>query len=158
MPNLLAFVLCERILVDQHSRQVSLIDLFDQFRLATDQPDVLNMVALRGGGAFFTLWDCEPEDAGKAYLQRVELVAPDGTRIPSPPVRFVPEGRISRVIFNIPELSVGRAGLYFFEAQYRLEDAPDDGWQTLARHPLEVTHTTIPTEIATDDSEMPQPA
>lgn len=78
MPKLLIFAACEKVIFDRTSEVPSLIGIF--YRMNVQAPEVpfpVNTVApLRW--TIFTLWLHTPDDAGKTFHQKLQIIKPNG--------------------------------------------------------------------------------
>lgn len=79
MPRLYAFIVCDKIIIDD-AGTASLISLFDTVSANIPQGVTIppNAVAPKEW-AIFVAWDWRDEDEGREYTQLVELLYPDNS-------------------------------------------------------------------------------
>jgi hypothetical protein len=104
MPSLYAFVICEKVILDQNMI-ASLISLFTQINVDVPAEVPPNAVVPKEWSVFVS-WDWEPTDAGREYLNRIQILHPDGTVfLETPNFAFTMQpGRKQQI--NIPVLGI----------------------------------------------------
>jgi hypothetical protein len=90
VPRLLAFLPCERAIINRDDDSVSLITVMQS--LSAFIPDALRgekngLLPLRW--AMFSYWLKESEDEGVSFDQRIEVVSPDGDALVGQDSQFV---------------------------------------------------------------------
>jgi hypothetical protein len=114
MPTLYAFVICEKVILDQNII-ASLISLFTQVNV--DAPaEVPPNAVIPKEWAVFVSWDWEPTDAGREYLNRIQILHPDGTvfvEMPNSTFTMQPgrKQQINAPVVGIPIGQQGRCGV-----------------------------------------------
>lgn len=76
----MVFVACEKVIVGQEDNASTLMSILQGFDIPVEPP-IDQIVNLPVPWYVFTLWERMPDDVPEADIQRIELFAPDQTRI-----------------------------------------------------------------------------
>jgi len=140
--KLLAFLPCEKVLIDGETQQVSLISVLGGVHVgvAPDSPIPI--------GAFtpmrwtvFTLWQTETGDAD-SFEQMVSFLDEDGQCLSLVgPFSVAVTGPQSKTINRFESFPIWRPGMCVLRLQRR--EAGAEEWQTVLDHRIEVKHLPI---------------
>ena len=123
MPKLIAFLPCEKIIVDEnHTSSVIVIFQTITAQVPANAEMPQNAVAPKEW-AIFTTWEPLPEDVGSTVRQIVQVLWPDDTefqRTPPTPIHFKND-RPQQVRLNIFGFPIGKTGKITFNVW--LEDS-----------------------------------
>lgn len=138
MPRLLAFLPCEKILVDDKGN-ASLIVLMQNVGVQVGKEGIpKNAVAPREWNVF-TLWQqSAQEDVAKTFRQVIQLVLPDGTEFAKSGVEFkMEEGKLHQNRITVEGMPVGQVGQ--LTVNMWLEEQTVK-WTEVYSHPLKISH------------------
>jgi hypothetical protein len=87
MPKLLAYLPCEKVVVEEQSRNVSVLSILETVTvtLASGAPPPAPNASIGMAWAIFTLWQKDPGESGEVESKSV-LVSPEGERLAETPV------------------------------------------------------------------------
>lgn len=141
MPKLLMFLPCERAIISQDNF-LSLISVMEsittQVPVGTTVPE--NAVApLQWSVA--TLWQHQPEDNGRQYEQRVQLVLPNGNQVAEVALPFEMAAPLVRNVATIRGFPISQPGDCSLVLSLRRAGGE---WEEIAAFPLTVVHTSAP--------------
>jgi hypothetical protein len=142
MPKLLLFAPCDRVIIDEASKTLSLITILEQ--VESPAPPSTN-VAVALTWFAVALWQRLPEDEGKTYEQRTYLVQPDGSKTLEGSASFRLTERTHRVLSRTHGFPISQAGDYLLTLALREKDAGEE-WVTMAEFPIRVIHTATDNE------------
>ena len=140
MPKLLIFAPCDKVIIGVGDNNASLIDILQNINIgmAAGKPIPENaMAAMRW--AVFAMWLKEPEDEGKSYKQRVQLLSPSGKVLTEVITEFQLKKAVHRVANGLQGFPIGEVG----EHSLKLclwEGKKEPEWREIAMFPLTVTH------------------
>lgn len=137
MPKLLLFAPCDRIIVDEATKTLSLISILEQVE-APPIPGAENVAAALTWYAV-AVWQKVPEDGGKTFEQRTYLVQPDGKRILEGLSPFRMTERTHRVFARTHGFPISQTGDYLLTLTVREKDSGEE-WITVAEYPIKVIH------------------
>src|SRR5215469_13060079 len=109
MPKLLIFAPCEKVLVDEKSKTVSLIVVLQEIHYklppgATPQPSA----AIPMNWSVISLWQQEePNDYGVEFEQRIVVENASGETVMASEAKWKFAGRNHRIIGNVPIIPLG---------------------------------------------------
>ncbi|MBI3909531.1 MAG: hypothetical protein HY320_01190 [Armatimonadetes bacterium] len=87
-------------------------------------------------------WLRSPEDEGKTFEQRTQVVMPDGTEKGEATIRFSMTARRHRNKTNVNGFPMGQEGEYILRLSLR-EVAEGACWQVVAEYPVLVSHADM---------------
>ncbi len=138
MPRLLAFLPCDKILVDDKGN-ASLIVLLMNVGVQVGKEGIpKNAVAPREWDVF-TLWQqSAQEDVEKTFHQVLQLVLPDGTEFMKSGVEFkMQQGKLHQNRITVQGMPVGQAGKLIVNMWLEEQSAK---WTEVYSYPLTVSH------------------
>ena len=112
MPKLLAFLACEKVIIDQEQNPtlISVLQNVNVVLPPTDSKIPEDAVSPQTW-TLFAIWDREPADVGKRFRQRFVVTRPDGEPLPiQGQLDFDVKDELSINYINIIGFPVGRAG------------------------------------------------
>lgn len=112
MPRLLAFLACEKVIIEKEHETPSLISILQKVMF---QPNEGIEVPVNAIAPFkwsvFTIWDREQGDVGKTFHQKCELTMPDGTAGPiTVDLPFTVKDEINFNVANVLGFPIGQLG------------------------------------------------
>ncbi len=131
-------MLCRNFIVEEHTRNISLIDIPNRLSFQGDLPERRPFeFPLPSEFYFLSRWISEEEDCEETYSAKVSIIDPTGSEIGSfvfdfslePPMGHVSTGRMSTLLYTVN-------GVYFFEVSLQANDS----WKHIASIPLEIVH------------------
>ena len=84
----------------------------------------------------------EEGDAGKAFEQRVQLIAPNGQAVIETKVTFVVASNTHNLMQRIQGQPIGQSGVYRLILDFRVQDESEE-WATIGEFPIRITHKEI---------------
>lgn len=138
MPKLLLFAPCEKVIVDDLSKGISLISLLEQVEGRVIKVAEEKVMAALPWTAF-TMWLKTPEDEGKTYEPRAFVLQPDGTEIMAATAEFQLSQRSHRVINSFFGFPINQPGEHTVRLALR-ERGGNEMWVTMADYPILVIH------------------
>jgi hypothetical protein len=141
MPQLVYFLACETMLLEEEGQVPSLINVFDQFNFPAPPPEMENaQVPLKW--QLVSYWRRLPEDEAKTFQQRTLIVSPDGKEVAPSIIEFsVPavSHRNNVRVFGFP---IAPAGDY--HAQLFIREVGREEWEQVADYLIRVNHVQEP--------------
>jgi len=150
MPKLLIFAACEKAIVDEQSKVVSLLSLIEninvQFKPGAPPPP--SNAAIPMPWAVVSIFKATPGDVGKTFEQR--MIMEDGSAtvlLQSPVAEFSlkQEGATHRIINQLNGMHIGTAGSRLLKCYLREKGAPD--WREVASYPISVLWQMTPATL-----------
>ncbi len=140
MPRLLLFAPCIKSIVDKDEGNISLIAVIESVRaqIPPSEPIPSRAVAPIQWSAVSS-WLGLPEDAGKRFEQRVQLITPDQMEAISAVVPFEMTMRTHHVMTSINAFPVSQTGELILRLQIH-EVGESHEWETVAEYPILVVH------------------
>ena len=113
MPRLLAFLACEKVVIEKQFETPSLISVMQKVMFQPSEGVEIPVNAIAPyKWAVFTMWVREQGDDGKTFRQKCELIMPDGTVGPvSIDLPFIVKDEINFNIANVLGFPVGQLGM-----------------------------------------------
>jgi hypothetical protein len=151
MPKLLIFAPCERVIVDDIGKQVSMVSVLESLTVAFGVPEDA-VVPLPW--MVLAFWRREEGEEDKEFEERVQLVLPNKEIYAEDRVKFKmikPNHRVRHSFFGI---RVGMAGDNFIRLSVRPADNESE-WQDVAEFPILVLHNVVEastSEVASEES------
>lgn len=146
MARLLLFAPCERAIVGQEDKAVSLIGVMTGFTanlpFPHDHPVPENATApIRW--YLVSVWKCDASEVGSEFYQRVILNSPSGTSLLSVDLRIAPqqEQLIVRGIVHLSSFPIKEFGTHVAILQSRRRQ--DDEWEERSHYPIDVTRGPV---------------
>lgn len=142
MPKLLLFAPCEKVLIDEQTKTVSLIVVLQEIHYKVPpgtqiQPNAL----LPMNWSVISLWqEEEMKDAGVEYEQRLVLENNAGTALFANEVKWKFERPSHRIIGNVPGIPIGSRRL-MLRLSYRVAMSRD--WHEIASFPIELMQDVL---------------
>lgn len=137
-------VICRHHIVDEESKNISLIEITDRIRFEGELPDKRPFeVPLPVVHYFISTWMCETDDVEKQYDAKVKIIDPTGEEIGSFSFEFViepPDG--SRTHGTMRRLLYTVDGTYWLEVHL----AGDENSSPVAHIPIEILHISPESE------------
>lgn len=140
MPQLLVFAPCERVIIsgeevgDGSSSLITILQALN-VEVAPDKPSEALVSPMTW--FVYVLWKLVPDEIGKAFEQRMELVAPSGELLLNMKSDFTGTKVFQRVVNKIIGLPVSEAGDY--QIVLHLAEAGKSS-RKIASYPLTVGH------------------
>jgi hypothetical protein len=147
MPKLIFFVPCERVIIDEAEKQVSMISVLEALsvnlgeKIPEDAAIPLQWMAL-------AFWRREDNEVDKYFEERVEMVSPSGEVYAQDAVKFQMYKLNHRVRHSFIGIRVGMAGDTLIRLSVREADSEAE-WRTVAEFPIHVIHEA--TEATTSE-------
>ncbi|HLK59028.1 MAG TPA: hypothetical protein VKU00_20880 [Chthonomonadaceae bacterium] len=139
MPKLLLFMPSQKTILDQRDNAFSLISTIETVTAQINEGEMPPNAALPLSWEISTVWYQIPEDVGRTFEQRVQLIGPDGTSLVEVQATFQMGYRTQRNLGVVPGFPVGQAGEYQLRLSLR-EAQNDQNWTMVAEYPILVTH------------------
>lgn len=144
MPYIQYFIPCEKVIKSEdEANDISIIGVIDS--LTFERPSSDKSTGLRGVPfVWFTIaqWVFLPEDRGKNFEQRVNLILPNKKSNGSSIIPFYTQGvaHKSRNVTRAEMFPVMEDGIYTFRIQFReIIEGDEQKWKTAYSYPIEVT-------------------
>lgn len=144
MPKLLLFAPCEKVIIAHDENTVSLITVLQTLQFAVEDVGGIPEKASAPIRWFvFSMWQATPEEIGKSFEQRVELLLPDGTVGLKNDSTFTfaegkPFHRMNIGFLKFPISKTGQCSL-----KLSLKNERKNTWEEYARFPMEIQHRSI---------------
>jgi hypothetical protein len=140
MPRLLLFGACQKVIVDRDESLISMIAILSGFKVQVPKdeeipPDAL--IAVPWG--IVTIWLRKPEDEGKNYEQRIEVILPSGQVHGGIVQSFSMTLRTHQVTTKGESFPMGSPGEYLFRLSLR-DVGEENEWQIVSDYPVEIQH------------------
>lgn len=137
MPRLLVFVPAEKVLIDSEDNTIGLVGILGGLNVPAPEP------LPEDAGApvrwnVLALWKRQPEDEGRQYEQRVQLVSPSGRVLVEGLQTFQMVTSSQRNRLRIDGFPVAEEGEHTLALSLR--DAGEETWRDIADYPLAVSH------------------
>ena len=142
MPKLLLFAPCEKVLIDEQTRTVSLIVILQEIHYKLPpgtqiQPNAL----LPMNWSVISLWqEEEPQDSGVEFEQRLVLENNAGAALFANEVKWKFEKPSRRIVGNVPGIPIGSRRL-MLRLYYRVTLSRD--WHEIASYPIELLQDVL---------------
>ncbi len=138
MPKLLFFAPCEKVIIDETSKTLSLVTVLEQVTgempaNATTNDKVtaaLNWYAV-------AVWLKTPDDIGKTYEQRTCVIQPNGDETLAGTAEFQISMRTHRTLARIFGFPINQTGEHIVRLALREQNGQ---WVTMAEYPIRVIH------------------
>jgi hypothetical protein len=147
MPKLLIFAACEKAIIDQQTKVVSLLSLLEnvnvQFKPGAPPPP--SNAAIPMMWAVVSIFKALPGDVGKTFEQRTTMEDGSATVLFQGPVaefRLNQEGASHRIISQVNGMHIGTAGARLLKCYLREKGAAD--WCEVANYPMSVVWQMTP--------------
>ncbi len=140
MPRLLFFAVCQKPIIDREDGSISLMTIINGLKLPAqvEQPVSSDAATSFGWGAV-AQWRQVPEDAGKTYEQRIQIIRPDGTGSGDSVILFAFLENIHTNAIRGDSFPVGPSGEYTVRLSVR-EVGDQNEWEDVANWPIDVIH------------------
>lgn len=153
MPALLSFMPSKQVIISQETQQASIISVIDRVNL--DVPEGIELPRNAVGPlewSIHILLRREPDDAGKQFEYRTQILLPDGE--PFEIIEDVLEitTKMHRLVYSFSSFPIAQVGDVMLTFSLREEGSVTD-WVELARYALEMRH-----KIVESDEEEEPPA
>lgn len=140
MPKLLAFLPCDRIIVDSNDNTATLMSIIEQLTIQKHpkRNDDESLIVPQVWSAF-SMWLRTSEDEGKVYQVRIHSKHPNGTvteGVVSEPFPIV--ARTHRAMFRFSGKWVDQPGEDIIVLSIR--EQGQDAWNELAEYPILIEH------------------
>jgi hypothetical protein len=147
MPKLLFFVPCERAIVDDIGKQVSMISVLESLtvNLGENLPEDAGLPLQWMTLAF---WRREEGEENKDFEERLQVIAPNGETYAEDVLAFNMHKLNHRVRHTILGVRVGIAGDTIVRLSVRAKDSNEE-WRIVAEFPIHVRH--LPSEESTSE-------
>lgn len=140
MPQLLMFVPCEKTLINENTRTLSLITILDTLTVGIPAGiDIPADASIPMQWNTVTYWGRTPDDVGKLFEQRIFLQMPDGRQSVERTVEFEFTGKAHSNIAAFTNFPIGVAGDYFLVLTLR-EAGTQANWKEIVKFPMTITH------------------
>jgi hypothetical protein len=150
MPKCLLFAPCEKALLNQGDGLLSLINVIEQINLGrSPHGEIPEDLGVPIKWNLVTLWRNDPEETGKVFEQRVEVIAPNGQRTLDATVEFQLTSRGHRTNVEVQGMAVGQPGDHICRLSLR-EAGKKTRWTKVAEYSLIISH-------AGPETAQPQP-
>ena len=142
MPNHAWSVLCEKVIVDKETNNVSLISCREQVTSPVLPVHVANV-------SIATLWYKDDQSAthNEDFRLALNLIAPDDSVKELGSIKVDMKNPRQRVNFYFDVLPFQQAGTYYFTLS-KSEDASGERWSEVSRLPFVVIYSPPETKIA----------
>jgi hypothetical protein len=142
MPHLLLFAPCQKAILDKGDNSLSIIGVMHGLvaNLSAIDPKPLpaNAVAPLVWSAA-SIWLRTPEDEGKAFEQKVDVIDPNGSRFDSNNASlFKMTHRTHHITINGAGFPIAVAGEY--KVVLSLREVGQEEWRKIIEYPVEITH------------------
>jgi|SRR5579864_5169794 len=140
MPALVAFLGCEKVVVDQDSHTISVFSVIQDLNipLPPGGANIPHGAMAQFPWAGLTLWEMVPEDKGKAFEQKAQLTMEGETLVESDPASFEMAKPSYRVIHRFLGFPIWRSGRCVLRLLLREVGQPE--WREIATYPIRVHH------------------
>ncbi len=158
MPEIIAFLAGRSVLVDEASKNVSVIGLLDVVNIpVSSSEEIPPDFATPFDWQILCWWLSKPDEHGKVFRQRVILHAPDSKEMFSSIGEFTLSQSKHRVVLRVPFFPIYIEGSYALalSVQSEDEDANGDAWQQVAAYTIiaKFTGDVLPVTSDTSDGE-----
>ena len=144
MPKLVIFAPCLKVIISERDDSLSLIALMDAISVSVAEgAEVPADAKVPNPWDILTFWRNSPEDAGKEFEQRTQLLLPNGETSVEAIISFSGASRSQRNVINVTGVPVGQAGECFLQLWLR-EVGMDDWGDPVAEYSLVVVHQFVP--------------
>ena len=140
MPKLLLFAPCDRVIIDEAGKTLTLISILEQVQSQT--PPMGEKVAGAVNWFAIALYLQLPEDEGKTYEQRTCLMLPDGSETLEGTISFQMTQRTHRVMARMFGFPISQTGECSLRLALREKDKGEQ-WHTIAEYPIRVVHMGV---------------
>jgi hypothetical protein len=139
MPSLLIFGICEKAIIDRETNQVSMINIINGATVQPIEGEFAADAVIPMPWACVSTWQKEPDDEGKTFEQRLDLVKPNDEtlHLSDLPFKMSQERHQNYVASN--GFPVGQTGKYQVQIWLReIEEGKE--WELLREYPLLIAH------------------
>jgi len=140
MPKLLLFAPCQKAIIDEVDKSVSLVGVMHGFNFqAIGEPPSATLptnVVIPMNWAMVSIWLRLPEDNDKTFEQLIELITPDNTKVQASTQAFQMTTRTHQIAMSANTFPVGKTGEYKLVLSLReIEQTP---WVQILEYPIVV--------------------
>ena len=139
MPKLLLFIPSQKTILDQRDNSFTLISTIENITAQITEGEMPSNAALPLSWEISTVWYQIPEDQGKTFEQRVELIGPNGASLMEVQATFQMGFRTQRNLGVVPGFPVGQSGEHQLRLSLREANSLQN-WTTVAEYPILITH------------------
>ena len=143
MPKLLLFLPSQKTVLDQRDNSFTLISTIETITAQITEGDMPANAALPLSWEISTVWYQIPEDQGKTFEQRVQLIGPDGAALLEVQAVFQMGFRTQRNLGVVPGFPVGQSGEHQLRLSLREANSLEN-WTTVAEYPILISHQRTP--------------
>lgn len=136
------FGVCRQAILNAQDQSISLISLMPGLSVPVSQSETVSEDTV--APLFFGValqWLVQPEDQGKQFEHRFQIVKPDGNIYPMSTSTVVAEKNNVSVVLQGMGFPVGVPGVYHVTVDLR-ESGQSQEWQKFGEYPIEVFHVT----------------
>ena len=142
MPKLLIFAVCREAIINAQDQSISAISILPGLTVPVPPGEPVSEDTI--APLFFGIaayWLVQPEDRGKWFEHRFQIVKPNGEIYPMSTIPLLADkGNVSVVLQGVG-FPVGLVGVHLVTMDLR-EIEPDKEWIRLGEYPMEVFHVT----------------
>lgn len=147
MPKLLFFVPCERVIVDDIGKQVSMISVVESLTVSPVE-NFPEDAAIPLQWMTLAFWRREAGEENRDFEERVQIVSPSGEAYAEDAVTFKMHMLNHRVRHSFFGIRVGRDGDTLIKLSVR--SVGSEEWQEVAAFPIHVIHSKP--EVSTSEA------
>lgn len=120
MPKLLAFVACEKVIIEKQFETPTVISIMQRvmFQMQAQAMEAAGLTEIPANAiapfkwSIFTVWDYEADDVGKTFHQKSDVIMSDGsTGIVKVDLPFIMKDELNFNVANIIGFPVGQLGI-----------------------------------------------
>jgi hypothetical protein len=157
MPRLIFFGVCQKAIIDRQDGNVSLITLLNSITVQVlGDTQIPHDAMLTAQWSTAATWHREPDDDGKTFQSRIELVFPSG-EMATPPIFGEPFESVAitnTTVTSANLLPIGEAGEY--TVRISLREVGTNDWQDAGNIPLDIEYQRqVPQGAAIGTPEQP---
>ena len=139
MPKLLLFIPSQKTILDQRDNSFTLISTIENITAQITEGEMPSNAALPLSWEISTVWYQIPQDQGKTFEQRVELIGPNDASLMEVQATFQMGFRTQRNLGVVPGFPVGQSGEHQLRLSLREANSLQN-WTTVAEYPILITH------------------
>jgi hypothetical protein len=138
MPKLIHFVACEKVIVDELLKSVSLISVLESLTVPVsgELPEDAGAPLM---WAILALWRREEGEEDKYFEQRVQMFVPNGEKFAEEAIAFQMYKLNHRVRQGFVGIRVGIPGDIILKLSVRPAGGEDE-WKEVAEYPIHILH------------------
>lgn len=143
MPKLLLFAPCEKAIISQDDRTMSLISVLEGVNATIPKDAELSSDEVYPKPwVVVSSWRRTPEDIDKKHEQLIQIILPDGQEALRAVSSLDMTTRDYRIIANIDGFVIGHPGDHIVRLSLR-EAGEANIWEPIAEYPLAITHSQV---------------